>query len=158
LVVAGERAGLDLGLGRGAAQLPERSRVLGRGDRAVARERARVLRGDLARVEADGEDLALRDLELDAAADQARVERVVVGVDPDVGSGAIRVTRRRSTSGMRSGSSRIIESSSASRSTGRQRRVRWKRGLARSENQRSSCSWKSSSEANERPGSKLVSA
>jgi hypothetical protein len=36
-----------------------------------------------------------------------------------------------STSGMRSGSGRATVSSSASRSTGRQRRVRWKRTLAR---------------------------
>src|SRR6266536_2853735 len=40
--------------------------------------------GELARVEADGEDLPLRDAQLDAAADQARIERVVVAVDAHV--------------------------------------------------------------------------
>src|SRR5437016_3463497 len=65
-VVAGKRARLDLGLGRGAAQLTQRSRVLERGDRAVAGERADVLAGELAAVEADRQDLALGDAQLDA--------------------------------------------------------------------------------------------
>ncbi len=76
------------------------------GDRAVAGERALVPAGELARVEAAGDELALRDAQLDAPADQERIERVVaavdanVGVDGDprsspVGSGVHRDDRRR---------------------------------------------------------------
>jgi hypothetical protein len=60
---------LDLGLGRGAAQ---RAGVLERRDRAVAGERASVAAGELARVEAGGQYLALRHAQLDTATDRAR--------------------------------------------------------------------------------------
>src|SRR5262245_4526099 len=83
-VVAGERSLLDLWLGGAAAQLPERSGVLERGERAMASVRAQVLAGELARVERHSEDLALGDTQLDAAADQSWVERVVVAVDAHV--------------------------------------------------------------------------
>jgi hypothetical protein len=58
--------------------------VLERGDRAVAGKRAVVPTGGLARVQGGGEDLTLGDAQLDPAADQARVERVVVAIDADV--------------------------------------------------------------------------
>jgi hypothetical protein len=83
-VVAGKRPLLDLGLGRGAAQLAQRIGVLERGDRAITGKRTGVSAGELARVERHREQLALRDAELDAAADQARVERVVARVDAHV--------------------------------------------------------------------------
>ena len=60
-------------------------------------------------------------------------------------------------SGALAGSGAIASRSSSSRSIGRQRSVLWMRALARLSNQPSSCSWKSSSLANARPGSKLVS-
>jgi hypothetical protein len=41
----------------------------------------RWCRSDLARVQGDSQDLALSDADLDAAADQSGIERVVVGVD-----------------------------------------------------------------------------
>jgi hypothetical protein len=47
----------------------------------VAGERAGVRAGELAGIERGGEDLPLRDAQLDAASDQARVERIVVAVD-----------------------------------------------------------------------------
>jgi len=62
------------------------STVLDRGDRAMAGERASMSAGSSA-VSSDGEHLPLRDPELDAVADQARVERVVAAVDAHVGVG-----------------------------------------------------------------------
>ena len=40
--------------------------------------------GELASVQRDRDDLALADAHLDAATDKVRVERVVVGIEPDV--------------------------------------------------------------------------
>ncbi len=58
--------------------------VLERGNRAVLGEAASMATGELAGVESGGHDLALGDLDLDAAADEARIERVVVGVKAQV--------------------------------------------------------------------------
>src|SRR5262249_61120249 len=83
-VVALEGPRLDFGLGRRAAQLAQRAGVLERGDRAMAGERASVPAGELAGLERDRGEFAPRDAQRDAAADQARVERVVVAVDAQV--------------------------------------------------------------------------
>jgi hypothetical protein len=50
------------------------------GDRAVSREGPPVAAGELAGVQRGCEDLAFGDSRLDAAADEARIERVVAGV------------------------------------------------------------------------------
>ena len=67
------------------------------------------------------------------------------------------MAQRRSTSGPTFGNGVMTCCSSMSRSTGRQRSVLCRRALARSVNHVSSCSWKSSSFAKQRPGSKLRS-
>ena len=59
----------------------------GVGGREAAGEHARVAAGELAGVQRDRRDLGLRDAHLDAAADQARVQRVVVTVKAQVGLG-----------------------------------------------------------------------
>lgn len=56
-------------------------------DRAPARKRTPVAAGKLTGVKAEGDDLALGDADLDAAADKARIERVVAGIDTHVGIG-----------------------------------------------------------------------
>ena len=96
-----------------------------------------------------------RDAHLDAAADQARVERVVVAVDAQIG--LRRHARSRTAgrlSGIAAGSGRIRSRSSASRSATTARVVRCTRSLMRS-HQPSSWSWKSSGFAKRRPASKL---
>jgi hypothetical protein len=74
----------DHDVARLAAALAQHAGVLERGDRAVRGERALVAAGELAGVQRDGDQLALRAPHLDAAPDQVRVQRVVVGVEPDV--------------------------------------------------------------------------
>jgi hypothetical protein len=76
--------------------------VGGVGEAEPAGEHARVAGGERARVEAEGGDLGLRDADPDAAADQARVERVVVAIEAQVGLGgdthdeaAVRLRQRR---------------------------------------------------------------
>jgi hypothetical protein len=71
--------------------------VLKRGDRPVPREHPVMPAGQLAGVQRDRGHLALIDADLDAAADQPRVQLVVVGVDPrrSAGRSAARPRRRR---------------------------------------------------------------
>jgi hypothetical protein len=64
-----------------ATQPVKRGLVAGLGEREAAREHARVAAGQLATVQPDRRDLGLRDAHLDPAADQARVQRVVVAVN-----------------------------------------------------------------------------
>jgi hypothetical protein len=108
--------------------------------------------GDLAGVQRDGEDLALGDARLDAAAHEPRIQRVVAGVEAQVRVRRTRSTHRRSVSGAVAGKGAITERSSRSRSIGRQRSILCTRGFARVSNQSSICSWKSSSLAKDRPG------
>ena len=67
-----------------AAALAQRPRVLERGDRPVLRERALVTARELARVQRDRDHLSLRDHDLDPPADKVGVQRVVVGVEPQM--------------------------------------------------------------------------
>jgi F0F1-type ATP synthase membrane subunit b/b' len=48
------------------------------------RRRARVVAGDLAAIEHDRAHLSLISADLNATTNQARVQRVVVGVDPQI--------------------------------------------------------------------------
>jgi hypothetical protein len=114
-----------------------------------------MLPGELAAVQARREDLGLGGADLDAAPDQPRVERVVVGLKRRYGLGLMRVTQRRSRSG-NGGSTAIVSCSTASRSIGRSRSVLCVRAFAFTNHWSSWC-WKSRSFANRRPGSKLVS-
>ncbi len=63
----------------------ERGLVGGVGEGQVLGEAAPVAGGDLARVEGDGADLALADPDLDPPSGKTGVERVVVGVEAQVG-------------------------------------------------------------------------
>ena len=137
----------------------ERAGVLERGDRAVlARTTAawRQASSPVSSATARTSRSVTRDL--DAAADQPRVERVVAGVEAQVAGPAAPAAPSADRCPARvAGSGAITARSSSSRSIGRQRSVLCIRGLARSSNQASSCSWKSSSLAKRRPGSKLRS-
>jgi hypothetical protein len=78
------QADLDRGLVAALALMAllfERAGVLERGQRAVLGERARVSAGELAGVQRDRDDLAVADAGFDAATDQARVQRVVAGIE-----------------------------------------------------------------------------
>src|SRR6266545_3266084 len=50
----------------------------------MSSEAPRVAAGELAAVQAEGEDLGLGDADLDAAPDEPGIERVVVGLKPQV--------------------------------------------------------------------------
>ena len=59
----------------------------GIGEGEPAGEDPAVASGELAAVEGDGDDLGLGGADLDPPADQARIERVVVAVEAQVGLG-----------------------------------------------------------------------
>ena len=100
----------------GLSQPIERSLVSRVGDRQVLGERAPVASHDLAGVERDRDDRALAGAKLGPAAREPRVERVVVGVEAQIGLLGHRTTRRSAVGGSRSGSARIRSCSSARRS------------------------------------------
>src|SRR5215218_2138612 len=91
LVVAVKRPQLDLGLSPTplalAPQLIERPLMVGLGKGQAAGEDAGMAGGELAGVERHCPKLALGDADLDPAADQTRVERVVVAIEAQVGLG-----------------------------------------------------------------------
>lgn len=128
-----------------------------RGDRAVPGERAGVTARQLAGFQRDGEDLTLAHTQLNAAADQPRVQRVVAGIETQVRvrrhprhPPAIGV-RRRGRQWRHHG---VFLDEPVDR-TAAQRLCT--RGLGRVSNHASSRSWRSSSLAKRRPGSKLFS-
>ena len=135
----------------------ERPGVLERGDGPVLREHALVPAGELAGVQRDRDDLPLGDADLDAPADQVRVQRVVVGVE--------RGRAGRAAPGPPSDdpgpapARAAAASPPAPRSAGRSaaRAASCASGAFAFSNQSSSCSWKSRWFANRRPGSKFVS-
>src|SRR5206468_6324658 len=86
-VVAGDGTLLDLGLMGLLAPLAQKPQVLEVGDGAMPREASPVSAGGKPVVERHRRDLALRNPHLDPSAHQAWVERVVAGVDADVGVG-----------------------------------------------------------------------
>ena len=114
--------------------------------------------GELAGVQRDREDLAPGDARLDALADQARVRRAVAGVEAQM-----RIRRdpeHPATVGVRPGLPAALPSPGVPRAAGRpgDNAASCDGGtFARSVNHVSSCSWKSRSFANARPGSKLRS-
>ena len=131
-VIAGERAQLDLGLAlRGAARRAalERRLVGGVGEGQAAGEDARVAGGELARVQRDRGDLRWQTRTSTRRPNEPWVKRVVVAVKAQIGLRGTRVTKRRSVSGMRSGSARIRSRSS---DRGARRRPRaWRDARAR---------------------------
>ena len=160
-VIGGQRADLDdrLAWPRRSARWALSARACS--SAVIVRCRAndaRVPAGELAGVQRDREDLALGDAGLDAAADQPRVERVVAGVEAQIG--VRRDPQHPAPVGVGRASPAAAPSparSSTSRSIGRQRSVLCIRGLARSSNQASSWSWKSSSLANAPAGLEAAS-
>jgi hypothetical protein len=140
-VVAVKRAQLDLGLATSdASQALQLSLVSGVGEGQVFGEGTAVAAGKLAGVERDGAELALGDPDLDAAAGEPRVERVVVGVPSQVGLLRDAPGEAAICVGQPLGRGRIRCRSSASRSAGTTRMVRCVRELARSV-QASSWAW-----------------
>jgi hypothetical protein len=136
-VIARERADLDERF-RGTAPLAElvleRAGVLERGDCPMPRKRSRVPAGQLAGVERSRQDRAVADAGLDAAADQARVKAVVVGVEAQVAvpakasiSGAFSLSRWRTGP-----SARQRVPVRRSRARAQPHGDRWRRGLAES--------------------------
>lgn len=88
LVIAGERPGLDLELGSGsaaAAQLVEQRLVGGVGEGQALGEGATVGGDQLAGVDRDRGQPAPADPDLDPTPGRPGVERVVVGVETQVG-------------------------------------------------------------------------
>jgi hypothetical protein len=95
----------------------------------------------LARVQTGREDLPLRDVDLDAAADQGRVERVFVRVEADGRVGRNPGGKTAVGVGHAARAAIALRSASASRRLPVRRSVRWKRTLARPARWRSSCCW-----------------